>query len=245
MNFVITMAGIGSRFKKAGFKKVKMLLEAHGKTLLEWSVNSLPLELCTNLIFIGLKEHNDQYGLQDFIKNRYKLKDQCMSYDLNFLWLKEVTRGQAETVYKAKELVNFNTDLLIFNIDTFFISSTLKKNLLINNIDGVLGAFRSNEDRFSYAKLNDAGYVVETAEKEVISNYALTGMYHFKYPKDFFDVCEYHIENEIFYKNEFYIAPMYNELIKKGKKIIIDVAEEQWILGTPEEYWKFIDEYIR
>ena len=45
MNFVIPMAGRGERFKKAGFSLPKMLIESHGKTLLEWSVDSLPLEL--------------------------------------------------------------------------------------------------------------------------------------------------------------------------------------------------------
>jgi dTDP-glucose pyrophosphorylase len=239
MNFIIPMAGAGSRFKNAGFKKPKMLLEAHGKTLLEWSVDSLPLELCTNLVFIGLKEHKEKYNLETFIKNKY------VKYNLKFLWLDNITRGQAETVYKAKNLIYFDTDLVIFNIDTFFISNTLKRNLLKNNIDGVLGAFENEEDRFSYAKLNNKGYVTETAEKVVISNYALTGFYHFKYPKDFFDICQKHIENNILYKNEFYIAPMYNELIKKGKKFVIDIVKEHWILGTPEEYWKFIDEYIR
>ena len=239
MNFVIPMAGAGSRFKKAGFDKPKMLLEAHGKTLLEWAVDSLPLELCTNLIFIGLKKHKEKYNLETFIKNKYT------KYNLKFLWLDNITRGQAETVYKAKDLIDFDTDLVIFNIDTFFISNTLKKNLLKNNVDGVLGAFESNEDRFSYAKLNKKGYVIETTEKIVISNYALTGLYHFKYPKDFFDICKKHIENNILYKNEFYIAPMYNELIKQGKKFIVDLAKEHWILGTPNEYMVFINEYIK
>mgnify|MGYP001770645480 CR=1 FL=1 len=239
MNFVIPMAGEGSRFQKAGFQKPKMLIEAHGKTLLEWSVDSLPLELCTNLIFIGLENHKYQYNLESFIKSKYS----SSSYNLNFIWLKEITRGQAETVYKAKELVDFKIDLLIFNIDTFFKSETLKKNLLRNDIDGLLGAFKSDKDRFSYAKLDNKGFVIETAEKVVISNYALTGLYHFKYPKDFFDICSFYIENNILYKNEFYIAPMYNELIKHGKKFIIDLAKECWILGTPEEYEVFLNKY--
>ena len=237
MNFVIPMAGAGSRFKKAGFDKPKMLLEAHGKTLLEWSVDSLPLEICTSLIFIGLKEHKEKYNLEYFIKEKYN------RYNLIFLWINSITRGQAETVYKVKDLIDYNTDLVVFNIDTFFISETLKKNLLRNNIDGVLGAFNSKEDRFSYAKLDQRGFVIKTAEKVVISDYALTGLYHFKYPKDFFDICKKHLENNILYKNEFYIAPMYNELINQGKKFIIDLAKDHWILGTPNEYNFFLKNF--
>ena len=45
MNFLITMAGEGRRFREAGFTVPKMLIEAKGKTLLEWSIDSLPLKI--------------------------------------------------------------------------------------------------------------------------------------------------------------------------------------------------------
>jgi hypothetical protein len=86
---------------------------------------------------------------------------------------------------------------MIFNIDTQFSSSSLEKNLLRKNIDGVLGAFYSEEPRFSFAALNDEGFVTKTAEKEVISTNALTGLYHFTYPEDFFEAAE-----SAFAKNE-------------------------------------------
>lgn len=237
MNFIIPMAGRGERFKKAGFELPKMLIEAHGKTLLEWSVDSLPLELCSNLIFIGLKEHKEEYGLEDVIVSKYA------TYNPKFIWLDSVTRGQAETVVKAESLCDFGTDLLIFNIDTMFNSSSLKEILLDGSFDGVLGAFHSNEPRFSYARLDSNGIVVETAEKVVISDYALTGLYHFKNCHDFFEVTTQHIEKNILSGGEFYIAPMYNELINKGSKFTVDVCSSHWILGTPDELRYFEENY--
>ena len=41
MTIVITMAGLGSRFRKAGYNVPKYMIEAHGKTLFEWSMESL------------------------------------------------------------------------------------------------------------------------------------------------------------------------------------------------------------
>lgn len=41
MNIVITMAGLGERFLKAGYKQPKYEIEVHGKTLFEWSLLSL------------------------------------------------------------------------------------------------------------------------------------------------------------------------------------------------------------
>lgn len=238
MNFVIPMAGRGQRFKDAGFDMPKMLLQAHGKSLLEWSVDSLPLELATKIIFIGLKEHEANYNLSNFIKSKYS------KYNLEFIFLDETTRGQAETVYIAKDIIDARTDLVVFNIDTYFCSKSLKYNLLRNDIDGVLGSFSSNESRFSFAKTDKNGYVLETAEKIIISNNALTGMYHFKHPNDFFEVAQKYIENNILDKGEFYIAPMYNELISNGKKLIVDSSSEHWILGTPDEYDNFLNHYL-
>ena len=41
MTVIITMAGLGSRFYKAGYDCPKYMIEARGKTLFEWSMDSL------------------------------------------------------------------------------------------------------------------------------------------------------------------------------------------------------------
>ena len=41
MNIIITMAGLGTRFRRAGYKMPKYRIEARGKTLFEWSMDSL------------------------------------------------------------------------------------------------------------------------------------------------------------------------------------------------------------
>lgn len=235
MNFVIPMAGRGQRFTDAGYTVPKMLIEAKGKTLLEWSIDSLPLDLCTNLICIVLQEHESGFGLCDRIKEIYGHK-----VPLQFHILDTVTRGQAETVLLAKHLFDMEKPLLIYNIDTYFHSNKLTDALNRTDHDGVLGAFHSAESRFSYARTGIDGYVTETAEKVVISDHALTGLYHFSRCADFVDTAQYHIDNNIRVNNEFYIAPMYNYLIAKGRKFIIDDAVQHHILGTPEELNHFL-----
>ena len=215
MNFLITMAGEGRRFREAGFTMPKMLIEAKGKTLLEWSVDSLPLTICSRLIFVGLQQHENEFQLSKKITALYNHRVKS----LHFKFINTLTRGQSETAYLAKDLVDLSQPLAIFNIDTQFSSSTLEKNLLNKKIDGVLGAFHSTEPRFSFASLDEKGFVTETAEKVVISSNALTGLYHFTNPIDFFEATESAFEKNETTKGEFYIAPMYNHLIKKGKKI--------------------------
>lgn len=237
MNFLITMAGEGRRFREAGYELPKMLIEAKGKTLLEWSIDSLPLALCSRLIFVAQQKHEDEYQLSKKIGFIYKNRVPS----LHFKFIEKLTRGQSETACLAKDLIDHSKPLLIFNIDTQFSSSSLEKNLLNEKIDGVLGAFYSVEPRFSFAALNDNGFVTKTAEKEVISSNALTGLYHFTSPHDFFEAAESAFANNETTKGEFYIAPLYNHLIEKGRRLIVDVADEVNILGTPEELQQFLD----
>ena len=236
MTFVIPMAGRGSRFQKAGYKLPKYMIEVKGKTLFEYSINSLPISIADKLIFICLKEHGE-----DLVTNFIKLK--AKHNNIEIIFLDEVTRGQAETVYKARNHINNNDELLIYNIDTYFKSNTLKEKLENRDLnqDGILGAFidESNDDKWSFAKLNDNNNIIQTTEKEKISDFALTGLYHFLKASDFLEIAEDWIINNKTVRNEFYIAPMYNDLIKQGKNYILDIVDDFVPLGTPEEVRNF------
>ncbi len=238
--FVIPMAGEGSRFKREGIKKPKFLIKTKGKTLFEWSLASLPLDLARKTIFVCLQEHQDKYGVNGFIKKIIKKKYPYINYEI--INLPHKTRGQVETVFACKNKIDDNNPLVIYNIDTIFSSSRLKSKLLIviqQQIDGILGAFHSTDPKFSYIKVDSSGIVKRTAEKKVISNIASTGLYTFTKASDFIKAAEYMIKNNKTRNNEFYVAELYNYLISKGKKFIIDFAEEFIPLGTPKEIKNF------
>lgn len=236
MTFVIPMAGKGSRFVKEGFTLPKYMIEVKGKTLFEYSIESLPLEIADKIIFVCLEEH-DSFNVSNFIKEKTKHNN------IEIIKLKEITRGQAETVYKCKDLVSSNEQLLIYNIDTAFNSEKLKQTLLDDSFkkDGILGAFmdKSSDDKWSFASLDIDRNIIKTTEKDKISDYALTGLYHFSKASDFFDIAKDWIENEKTVRNEFYIAPMYNDLIKQEKKYILDIVDKFIPLGTPQEVREF------
>jgi NDP-sugar pyrophosphorylase family protein len=236
MTFIIPMAGRGSRFLKEGFTLPKYMIEVKGKTLFEYSLESLPLEIADKIIFVCLEEH-DNFNVSDFIKKKTKHNN------IEIIKLKEITRGQAETVYKCKDLVSSDDQLLIYNIDTAFNSEKLKQILLDDSLkkDGILGAFidKSPDEKWSFASLDNDRNIIKTTEKEKISNFALTGLYHFSKASDFFDTAKDWIENQKTVRNEFYIAPMYNDLVNQGKKYTIDIVDEFIPLGTPQEVKEF------
>ena len=62
MNIIITMAGLGTRFKKAGYNEPKYMIKAKEKTLFEWSMESLKgfNKEKPKYIFIVRKEDNSK-----------------------------------------------------------------------------------------------------------------------------------------------------------------------------------------
>jgi dTDP-glucose pyrophosphorylase len=233
------MAGEGSRFSAAGYQVPKWAIESRGKTLLEWSISSLPLDAAEKILFIMLREH-------DVDGEASRLLENCLGdseHQYKIIYLDAVTGGQAETVLMAQDELEADKGLLIFNIDTFSRFKSLANDIENTAYDGLVGAFKGSSPRFSYARLGDDGLVAETAEKVVISEYALNGMYFFRKASDFFRVARERIGSGKTDKGEYYIAPMYNELIKEGKNIALSMVEENWILGTPEELDAFEARY--
>ena len=237
---IIPMAGQGKRFKSDGITKPKFMIKVKNKSLFEWSLDSLPLDISKKIIFVCLEEHEKDFKVSEFIKNIMNEKYPNVKYDL--VYLQNTTGGQAETVLHAKHLIDPESSLIIYNIDTHFVSTRLKSKILTlknEKIDGILGCFESNDENLSFVKLNQDGFVSQIKEKEKISNLASTGLYIFSSAKQFIETTEEIIENDIKVKDEFFISGIYERLLKSGKKFVVDLAEEFIPFGTPEDIKKF------
>jgi hypothetical protein len=81
-------------------------------------------------------------------------------------------------------------------------------------------------------------------EKEVISDEATVGIYGFSRGEDFVRSARRMIEKDLRVNGEFYVAPVYNELIQEGHRIkfenIGSDANQMNGLGTPEDLELFI-----
>ena len=237
---IIPMAGRGKRFSDAGILKPKFMIEVKNKTLFEWSLDSLPIEISKKIIFICLEEHEKKFNLSHFIKNILNQKYPTIKYEL--VYLEKTTRGQMETVLRAKHLIDSESSLIIYNIDTHFISTRLKSKILTlknQNIDGILGCFTSEDENLSFVELDENGFVKKVKEKEKISSLASTGLYVFSNARQFIEAAETIIKNDIKVKDEFFVSEVYNTLLKTGKKFVGDIAEEFIPFGTPEDIKKF------
>ena len=236
MTIIFPMAGMSSRFTKAGYDKPKYMLKVDDKSVFYYAISSFKnyFESC-NFLFI----YRDIQDTKTFIEN------ECKQMGLNHyesIFLDAPTNGQAETVYLGllKSQCDVNESILVFNIDTFRPNFQLPSELDFNNIDGYLEVFEAEGDHWSFVlpEGSTSDKVKKTTEKERISSLCSSGLYYFKRAGDFIDIFEMLQKNDIRTKNEYYIAPMYNYLIEQGKDIrysIIDL-DEIIFCGTPQEY---------
>ncbi len=230
MNIVVPMAGLGSRFVKAGFTTPKPLIPVEGRPMYAWAVESLPLQHASSLIFVLLRTMPNYEELRDDILKRYAASNPVV------LDVPELTRGQSETVLRARDLINNESPLLIHNADTAFaIEEDWASQAMNEDLGGALVVFKSDESRWSYAREDENGYVVEVKEKVVISPWATTGAYYFGQGGDFVQLAEDAISGGETEKGEYYVGPLYNKIAAAGGRIRNYVADELYCFGTPED----------
>jgi NDP-sugar pyrophosphorylase family protein len=227
------MAGKGRRFEESGHTFPKPLIDVNGKPMIQVVIENL--NLVGRHIFICQKEHYQKYALQDLLE--------LITSECKIIQIDGITDGAAVTVLKAKELINNDEELIIANSDQWvdWNSQHFISFLRNNNADGGIVTFIATHPKWSFVKIDESGLVREVAEKRPISNIATVGIYYFKHGRDFVDAAESMIRKNIRTNNEFYVAPVYNEMILNSKKILHYPIAEMRGMGTPEDLQRFIE----
>lgn len=237
---VIPMAGLSSRFFKAGFTQPKYMLNAHGESLFAHAIKSFS-HYFNNEQFLFIVR--DVYNTVSFVEqeiSRLGIKN------AHIFVLKKETRGQAETVYLGlQSLPNYQGSITIFNIDTFRPEFRYPKNIKL--WDGYLEVFNGHGDNWSFAlpENSQSTRVIKTAEKEPISSLCSTGLYYFAKVALFNTAYQQYLAKPQteWAKGELYIAPIYNELITNGHKIHYNLINDDDVIfcGIPDEYYTFLE----
>ena len=227
------MAGEGSRFAKEGYTFPKPLIEVNGKPMIQCVIENLDFD--ANYIFLVRKSHLDKYNIEDLLM--YTTNGKC-----KIVVVDELTEGAACTALLAKQYIDNDDELLIANSDQIIEYSKENFNTLrrYTNFEGIVFTFNAVHPKWSFVKVNARGVGVQVAEKKPISNIATCGIYYYRKGLDFVRYAEEMIEKDIRVNNEFYIAPVYNELIQNEKTLIPFYVNRMHGLGTPEDLTKYL-----
>lgn len=238
MNILIPAAGSGSRFKEQGYLLPKPMIEVRGKPMIQHVIESLNLD--GRYIFLVQREHCEKFGFASVLKS---IVPDCIVLPVN-----GVTQGAACTSLLAESFINNENPLVIANSDQFikYDSKEFMESFMYQYkdvwLDGNILTFKATHPKWSFAR-STGGFVKEVAEKYPISDDATVGVYGWASGARYVSCAKKMIEKNIRVNNEFYICPVYNELLQEGGHVRIQQIKEMWGLGTPEDLKYFLENY--
>jgi len=239
LNIVIPMAGAGSRFFNSGYSLPKPLIPVGNHTMIQVVINNLRPKANHRFIFICQAEHIRAHNLSQ------RLSEWAPASIV--LGVDGLTDGAASTVLAARSFINTQDPLMIANSDQWINADIDKylESMIRLRLDGYIMTMNACDLKWSFVQLDKAGLVERVVEKEAVSDIATVGIYNFRSGSDFVTAAERMIVKDVRVNGEFYVAPVYNELIAAGFKVgaynVGAVGIGMYGLGTPEDLKAFIE----
>ena len=242
LNIVLPIAGRGSRFAVAGYQQPKPLIPVHGSPMIAAVVRNVRPNRPHRFIFVALNEHLEHAGMRAALE---EAAPGCIIVPVN-----EVTEGAACTVLLARQHIDTDAALMLANSDQWV---ALDINAYLDAMDeqradGLIMTMKADDPKWSFVGLDRRNFVTRVVEKEVISDEATVGVYNFRRGSDFVRAADRMIAKNLRVNNEFYVAPVYNELIEDGARVAVyNVGREgagMYGLGIPSDLDKFLADPI-
>jgi dTDP-glucose pyrophosphorylase len=213
INVLIPMAGKNQYFPEAEFPFPKPLIEIGSKTMIERVVENLATA-ATDVQFIFVISSDDcrKFHLDSTLNIITDGHGHIVRLDRE-------TRGSACSALMAIDHIATDTPLLIANSDQLFEDPIVELTTGFQVADAGIVSFDSVHPRWSYARLDEEGKVIETAEKRPLSRHAIAGLYYFRRGKDFVEAAMQMIQKDENFNGSYFISPTLNQMILAGKDI--------------------------
>jgi NDP-sugar pyrophosphorylase family protein len=213
LNIVIPLAGPSDIFYNAGYIYPKPLIEIKGRPMVEVVLEN-PAAITGDKRFIFIVKEED--CVKFHLDNTLKLLDENCSVVV----LKKKTSGALCSILMCIDLLNKEDELLVLNADQL-IDMDFNKPLQFfrnNKTDSGVVTFPSIHPRWSYARVHSEK-VVETAEKNPISNNAIAGFYYFSKTEEFFKNSFSAVRKSAGIEGNYFTSFVINEYILANKNV--------------------------
>lgn len=233
INIVIPMAGRGSRFADAGYTVPKPMIPVHGVPMIRVVIENIRPSTPHRFIFICQAEAVQKFDLRERLAT--------WAPGSALVEIDGITDGAACTVLSAKHEIDREAPLMIANSDQYVDINIDDYLAEINDraLDGLIMTMDADDPKWSFAALDEDNFVTRVVEKQPISRHATVGIYNFSRGADFIDGAQAMIDADLRVNGEFYVAPVYDQLILGGAKIgIFNVGSEgngMYGLGIPSD----------
>ncbi len=221
LNVIIPIAGPNKETEKDGY--IKSLQEIERKTILQYVFESLQSLQAINFDVVIKRKDVNAYHLDNVVK--------LLRPDAKIIISEEETMGAACTCMLAVDNLKMDSPLLIAGGDQLLTvdAAQIIADFSGRDLDGGTVIFDDIHPRWSFVKLDEAGFVVEAAEKRPISRNASAGFYYFKKAACFFEAAQQMIDKDAAVNGSFYVCPVFNEMILKQMRIgVYRIKKEQY-----------------
>ena len=230
LHLIMPMGGRGARFFKDGFVIPKPLILLRDRPFFYWAAQSILMDTpVADLRFVVLEEHVRDFAIDRVIQQFYP--------DAAITVIPEVLPGAVLTCMAGAKDIRDGGPLLFNDCDHMFRCRAFADFCAAGNFkspDGALLTFRSAEEKFSYLRYDEAGAIIGTAEKQVVSEDAICGAYYFKNADTFLSAAEAYL-TECRYE-EFFVSGVYDVMARAGLKLQAFQTDLHISFGTPAEY---------
>ncbi len=237
LNILIPMAGRGSRFAQAGYALPKPLIDVYGHPMVEYVIRNVTPSEPHRFIFLCLQEHLQEFALADRLRE--------MAPGCEIVPVDHVTEGAACTALLAESLVDSDEPLMTANSDQYVDIRIDDYLAAMGGRDGLIMTMPGDDEKWSYIREDGRGLVTEVREKQRISRIGTVGIYNFARGRDFVRAAKQMIAKDLRVNGEFYLAPVYNELIAEGAEIgwwnAGPLGEKVFGTGTPKDLPSFME----
>jgi hypothetical protein len=208
------------------------MIDVNGKSMINLVHDNIGLD--AHYIFVAKSEHVEKYNLREHISTFCK--------DFTIVLQDGRLEGAVMSCLLAKDLIDNDYHLVIANSDQKIIWDGPKEinKLIKSGADGGVLTFKAQEEKWSYAELDNNNLIQSVAEKIVISDNATCGIYYWNKGSHFIKYAEQMVAKDIRTNNEFYVCPTYNEAVKDEKLIKSVEVEGMYGLGTPEDLQRYL-----
>jgi len=214
------------------------LTEINEKLILEQQIDNVRPLKPDSWIFCVKESDIKQFRVDSVIKQ--------LIPDATIIPIANQTRGAICTALLATGKINNADELVLMAVDDF-ISEPVKKivdEFRKKSAGAGTISFTSVHPRYSFAKTDDAGNVIQVEEKLPISRNALVSFYYFAHGTDFVDCAMDVIRKDNPTNGAFYISQTLNEMILRQKKIVMHKISNDAFhpLKNEQQLVQYIDE---
>ncbi|MFM2230554.1 MAG: hypothetical protein RL607_1812 [Bacteroidota bacterium] len=214
LKIIIPLAGSSELYTNAGFSYPKPLVEIDGKPMIQVVIEQFQsITEPFQAVFILKDEDVRKFHLDNTIR--------LLAPNSEIVKLKNDTKGALCSILMTIDSLSDDDRILVLNGDQIINHNfqSILQSFDERKADVGIVTFPSVHPRWSYARI-EQGEVVQTAEKNPISNAAIAGFYFFAKAQDFFANAFQCILDDVQINGNFFTSSVINEYILKNQKVL-------------------------